>query len=240
MKTLLALEELIRSYSGITALDNFKALEALKVLKELDLKYEGFGKDTEVLSEMLLRDYFNENDVALAGMYKKYVDFNPKKSSVIRQSGNCLIELFDSDKSFYICDNQIKLLFEMISDIFEYGEINDSSDWRIEDSMMSIKVHDVSDSNECVISLSYDSNTCKILNHKNNFDWEINKSTELVLNMNTMCLAKVLKRMLLSYRSQEMVGMSLPESKIVNYSNELANTLSSIRYFNVFAMIGGK
>lgn len=240
MKTLLALEELIRSYNGISALDSFKALEALSVLKQLDIKYEGFGEDTEVLSEVLLKDYLGKTDKQVKTNHRKYIDFNPKKYSVISQSGNCVIELFDCDKSFYICDNQIRLIFEMLSDIFEFGEINDESSWKIYDSMMSTEVHDVSDTKNCVVSINYDENTCELLTRKNKFDWELNSSTEIVLNINTLYLAKVLKKLLLSYRSQEVVMFSLPESKKINFSKTLSEVLSSVRYYNVLAMIGGE
>lgn len=239
MKTLLALEELIRSYNGITALDNFKALEALKVLKELDLKYEGFGEDTEISSKVLLKDYLEGYDDPAICTSKKYFNFSPKRCSVTRQNGNCLIEIFDSDKSFYVCDSQIELLYEMIADLFEFGEISETTEWKRKDSAMSIRVHDVSDTNNSVISLSYDSNFCEILNRKyNNFD--ISRSMELVLNINTLSLAKVLKRLLFSYRSQEMVKLDMPESNKIKYSDTLGKVLSSVRYFNVLSMISMK
>lgn len=238
MKTLLALEELIRSYNGITALDNFKALECLKILKELDLKYEGFGEDIEISPQVFLEKFLEEEDNnTVTILNKRYISFNPMGYSIFNQNGNCLIELNNSENSFYISDRQICLLYEMISDIFEYGEINSSGNWKSKDSILDITIHDISNATDCIVSFIYNKDICELLNSKNNFNEKLIESTELVLDINTVKLAKILRRILLNYRSQEIVMISLPDSKKVNYSKALKNTLSSERYFHVFSSL---
>ena len=240
MQTLLALEELIRSYNGITALDNFKAMEAIKVLKELDLKYEGFGEDKEISPKRILEEFLKKEDDNTVSASKRYISFSPVGYSIIRQSGNCLVELQDSVNSFYISDKQICLFYEMISDIFEYGEINETSNWKSSDLVSEIKVHDISNETNCIISITYDENICQLLNKQNKFDELINRSTEVVLDVDTLHLAKLMRRILLNYRSQEMVMISLPEKKRINYSEALKQTLSSVRYFNVLTRFKDK
>lgn len=237
MKTLLALEELIRSYNGITALDNFKAMDCLRVLKELDLKYNGFGEDKEISSKRLLEDYLERYEDNTVITQKKYYSFAPIGYSLLNQGENCMIELEDENVHIFISDKQICLLYEMISDVFEYGEISSTYPWCCKDSGVEVKVHSMSNSIDCIVSFSYDENLSDVLNDKCNSELRLDSSCELVVNFDTSALSKVLRRILLNFRSQEISKFSLPGSKKLVYSEVLKKTLSSPRYFNVFSVL---
>lgn len=231
MKTLLALEELIRSYNGITALDNFKALEALKVLKELDLKYKGFGEDTEISSKRISEDYFEDEICSTVMSNRLYIDFCPTGYEIIEQGKNCLVELKNDKMHYFISDKLIWMLYECVCDILEFGELSENTEWEAHDSIMKIQVQDMSNESNCVMCIKYDSNICEMLSDLNSLG--IDKSTELVFNFSMKEFSKILKRIILAYRSQEIIKMPMPLDKIKKYSKNLAEVLSSDRYFRV-------
>ena len=221
MKTLNHLEQLIKSYSEISAIDAFKAEECIKTLRLLDNKYRGFGEDYEFNSKEYLQRMCSFEEIESD---RQYVEFIPENCAVLTQSAFQMFEITSKDYVMYIPDNIIYIVFEMLADLLEYGELSEDTYWFPSTNNVEIRIHDISSNKRAVMELRYCSDIINLAKSKLNYDL-VNR---VVYDVDTLELARIFNKMLTAYRLCKN-GMF---SSNVKYSANIEKVFDSPRYYN--------
>lgn len=219
MKTLIQLENLLRS-SKMSALDNLKAMECINILKELDVKYNGFGEDSFNFTSFFTKENEKNKDAEL-----KYIQFVPESIEVYKEGLNCLIEISNSKKFMYISDKLLYLLYEVILDYTEYGDLSENTEYVKYDEIMTLSVRESNSEEEIVVYIDYNPNIIELLQSKG---CEVKVGQTIVYALPRIELLELLYSLVNKYLMQVEVGF--PGMKKLEVSENLAKTLSNSKY----------
>lgn len=207
----------------MSALDNLKAMECINTLKELDVKYNGFGEDSFNFTSFFIKETKETKKNKDAEL--KYIQFVPESIEVYKEGLNCLIEISNGKKFMYISDKLIHLLYEVVLDYTEYGDLSENTEYVQADEIMTLSVRESDSEEEIVVYIDYNQDIIDLLKSKG---CEVKVGQTIVYALPRIELLEILYSLVSKYLIQVEVGF--PGMKKLEVSESLAKTLSNTKY----------
>ena len=125
----------------------------------------------------------------------------------------------------YISDKLLYLLYEVILDYTEYGDLSENTEYIQYDEIMTLSVRESNSEEEIVVYVDYNQNIIELLRSKG---CEVKVGQTIVYALPRIELLEVLYSLVNKYLMQVEVGF--PGMKKLEISENLAKTLSNSKY----------